>query len=162
MGPTHAHAGGYPVAFGDHILDRDVHVGKGGMCISGELSEGLDEPQLSVFFGYACAFVVRCIGVDDLLRPVEVPRGDYLVDLPRDDLVLLRHGAFSTFPTIHHWSRHLTRTYAELALRLQSCIRPPSLIHPSGSWPLPGHPEAMKMTRLFSHQLPIAPRATTM
>jgi len=23
--------------------------------------------------------------------------------------------------------------------------RAPALIHPSGSWPLPGHPEAMKM-----------------
>jgi hypothetical protein len=36
----------------------------------------------------------------------------------------------STFPAIHHWSRRLSRTYAELGLRLRYCIRcPVAAIH---------------------------------
>ena len=99
VGATHGHAGRDLIALGDQVLDGDAHVGEGRAHLAGKLLEGVEELDLSVFFGYGGAFVIERVGVDDLVRQVEVARGDDLVDLPRDGLDLFRHRVCS-FPTL--------------------------------------------------------------
>src|SRR5215212_7131341 len=119
VGPTHGHAGGHLVSLRDHVFDLDARVREGGMSFGSELSEGIDKLRLGeVMTGGA--FVVVRLGIDDIFDSGVVPRGDKFVDSPRYGLILVRHSASTFFPATCYRSRHLSQTYAELALRLRS------------------------------------------